>query len=303
MNTMTKFYKTLILLCYFFVFSQVRAQEEKKDSIVRWVSSHQIEITEDITIADYFLFMDALVKIGDSVLNYPISEHILVRHNPWVIDTLANTDYYRQIERDSFVYNQRKLVVLPKGAVLKIPDSTATCEILRDFEQTRIEVNIPEYRLRIFKDTILLHSFPVRVGQNRIRYLVMGDRETDLRTKDGEGSITSYAKNPDFYNPVDGKQFYLTKRDDGKTTVMPQIPWIETEINGVRNGQMIHPTTNPETLGKAYSNGCIGTSEADAWIIYYYAPLGTRVKIKYDLMPNNLMNKNTPLKDVYGYKN
>lgn len=131
----------------------------------------------------------------------------------------------------------------------------------------------------------------------------MGDRETDLRTKDGEGRITSHAKNPDFYNPVDGKQFYLTKRDDGKTTVMPQIPWIETEINGVRNGQMIHPTTNPETLGKAYSNGCIGTSEADAWIIYYYAPLGTPIEIKYDLNPSKLKKTNTSLKDIYGYEN
>ena len=52
-----------------------------------------------------------------------------------------------------------------------------------------------------------------------------------------------------------------------KVTKLPQIPFIETEINGIRNGQLIHPTTNPETLNKAYSNGCIGTKEADAWVI------------------------------------
>lgn len=282
--------------------STLLAQEKRQDSTLIWPSSHQIEITKDITIADYFPFMDALVKIGDSVLNYPISEHILIRYNPWVIDTLANTDYYRMIEKDSFVYDQRKLIVLPKGAVLKIPDSTTTCEILKDFEQTRIEVNIPEYRLRIFRDTVLLYSFPVRIGQHRILYLAMGNRETDLRTKRGIGAIIKHVKNPNFYNPVDGKQFYLTKRDDEKTTVMPQIPWIETEINGIRNGQMIHPTTNPITLEKAYSNGCIGTSEADAWVIYYYAPPGTRIEIKYELTPNYLNKKNTLLKDVYGYE-
>lgn len=287
-----------LLLCF-----TVVAQEKEQDAKLKWPFSHQVEVEKDITIADYFPFMDALVKIGDSVLSYPISEHILVRHNPWVIDTLANTDYYRQIERDSFVYNQRKQIALPKGAVLKIPDSTTTCEILRDFEQTRIEVNIPEYRLRIFRDKVLLYSFPIRVGQNRTRYLAMGDRKTDLRTKEGEGRIVSHVKKPDFYNPVDGKQFFLTKRDDGKTTVMPQIPWIETEINGVRNGQMIHPTTNPKTLEKAYSNGCIGTTEADAWIIYYYAPLGTIIEIKYDLNPTKLKDTNTSLKDIYGYNN
>ncbi len=57
------------------------------------------------------------------------------------------------------------------------------------------------------------------------------------------------------------KQFFTTKRDDEKRTFMPLIPWIETEINGIRNGQMIHPTTNPKTLGKAYSNGCIRVRE------------------------------------------
>ncbi len=299
---MGKVFCNLSLLTCLFISSSVIAQQEKQDSTIIWPSSHEIEIEKDITIADYFQFMDALVKIGDSVLNYPISEQILVRHNLWVLDTLANTDYYRMIAKDSFAYDQRKLIALPKGTVLKIPDSTATCIILKDFEQTRIEVNIPEYRLRIFRDTVLLHSFPVRVGQHRKRYLAMGDRETDLRTKIGKGTIIKHVKNPDFYNPVDGKQFYITKRDDGKTTVMPQIPWIETEINGVRNGQMIHPTTNPKTLEKAYSNGCIGTSEADAWVIYYYAPLGTRIEIKYDLMPNYLKNKNTPFIDVYGYK-
>lgn len=279
-------------------------QKEEQDATLSWSSSHEIEITRDIAITDYFQFMDALVRIGDSVLNYPISEHILVRHNPWVIDTLANTDYYRMIAKDSFVYDQRKLIALPKGAMLKIPDSAATCKILNDFEKTRIEVNIPEYRLRIFRDTVLLHSFLIRVGQHQKRYLAMGDRQTDLRTKHGKGTIIKHVKNPDFYNPVDGKQFYLTKRDDGETTVMPQIPWIETEINGVRNGQMIHPTTNPETLGKAYSNGCLGTSEADAWVIYYYAPLGTKIEIKYDLMPKYRNGKhNAPLPDVYGYEN
>ncbi|MBM1106556.1 L,D-transpeptidase [Aurantibacter crassamenti] len=260
--------------------------------------SNEVEITEDITIATYFQFMDSLVSIGDSLLNYPISEHILVHHNSWIIDTLANTDYYRKVEQDSFVYDQRKQIVLAKGAILRIPDSTTTCNILKDFEQLKIEVNIPEYRLRIFKDSLVLYSFPIRVGQNKERFLKMAGRVSDLKTKHGKGRIIKHVKNPDFFNPVDGKQFYVTKRDDGKTTRMPQIPWIETEINGIRNGQMIHPTTNPKTLEKSYSNGCIGTSEEDAWRIYYHAPLGTILEIKYNLVGDN----GKILEDIYGYK-
>ena len=97
------------------------------------------------------------------------------------------------------------------------------------------------------------------------------------------GEIIRVNRKPAFYDPVTGKQFYYTKRDDHKTTLMPQIPWLEPAIDGRRLGQMIHPTTNPRTLGKAASNGCIGLSEADAWRIYVYAPVGTKVRIRYDL--------------------
>lgn len=242
-----------------------------------------VQVSKNIRVENYFEYMDSLVSKYDSMVPYFLSEHLLVRNNPWIIDTLANTDYYRMIARDSFVYDQRKMIVLPEGSVLKIPDSISACRMLEEFANTEIDVNIPEFKLRIFQDSILVHTFPIRVGQDRERYLKFGNRITDLRTKTGTGTIVDHVKHPDFYNPVDGKQFFLTKRDDGKTTIMPQIPWIETEINGVRNGQMIHPTTNPETLGRAYSNGCIGTKEADAWIIYYHAPLGTKIRIRYDL--------------------
>ena len=70
----------------------------------------------------------------------------------------------------------------------------------------------------------------------------------------------------------------------------------------MRNGQLIHPTTNPITLGKAYSNGCIGTNEGDAWVIYYYAPIGTKIKIRYDLDLMDIDDKRQVLKDIYNLK-
>ena len=260
-----------------------------------------ITISKDIVVKSYFNYMDSLVVCYDSVTPYPLSEHLIVRSNPWVMDTLANTDYYRMMERDSFVYDQRQLTVLPKGNTLKLPDSITACRMLADFADTEIDINIPEFRLRIWQDAVLMYTFPIRIGQNRKRYLKMGNRITDLRTKTGIGKIVDHVKDPDFYNPVNGEQFFVTKRDDGRTTLMPQIPWIETEINGIRNGQMIHPTTNPKTLEKAYSNGCIGTKEADAWVIYYYAPLGTKVKIRYDLESYHEGMVVSVFKDIYEY--
>lgn len=205
------------------------------------------------------------------------------------------------IERDSFVYNQKEMIVLKKGSKLVIPDSIQINTILNRFTKTLIDVNIPEYKLRIYEDTTKLYEFLVRVGRNEKKYLKFGYRITDLRTKTGTGTIVAHVCNPDYYNPSDGHQYYVTRRDDERITSLPQIPFIETEINGIRNGQLIHPTTNPATLNKAYSNGCIGTTEADAWIIYYYAPIGTRINIRYNLRVNDSLGNTITLKDIYGF--
>lgn len=259
-------------------------------------------VTKDVTVRHYFKFMDSVVNKYDSLVPYALSEHVLVHANPWILDTLANTDYYRQMALDSFVYDQSKMIVLKAHDSLLIPNDTEGKGIMRDLAHTWIDVNIPEFKLRIYQDSLLLYTFPVRVGQDRKRYLAMGDRITDLRTKTGKGKIVRLERNPHFYNPVTGKRFYLTRRDDKKTTIMPVIPWIETEINGIRNGQMIHPTTNPETLGKASSNGCIGVTEANAWVVYYHAPLNTAIQIRYDL---EIMDDNggvRKLNDIYNHQ-
>ncbi len=266
----------------------------EQDSVV----SASIITPRDVTIEDYFDFMDSLVTEWQGDLTYSLSEHLLVHANPWIIDSLANTDYYRMIARDSFVYDQKKLHVLRAGASLKLPSLKEAEELRQFLANLKLDINIPEYKLRIFHKDSILHTFPIRVGQNKKKYLAMGNRLTDLRTLTGTGSIVRHAKDPDFYNPVTHQAFYTTKRDDDQRTMMPQIPWIETEINGTRNGQMIHPTTNPKTLEKAYSNGCIGTKEADGWVIYYYAPLGTAINIRYDLYLEN----GDILPDIYNKK-
>ena len=261
-----------------------------------------ISITENVLIKNYFNYLDSIVTSINETENYSVTEHLLVRYNPWILDTLAATDYYKMIEKDSFVYNQKEMIALKKGTKLLIPDSLAVDSLLIVFNTTFLDINIPEFKLRICKDSLVFYEFPVRVGRNEKKYLKMGDRVTDLKTKIGIGKIVRHAKNPEYYNPVTGRQYYSTRRDDEKRTQMPQIPWLETEINGVRNGQLIHPTTNQNTLSKAYSNGCIGTNESDAWVIYYYAPINTKVVIRYDLSAVNKQGDTINFKNIYGYK-
>ena len=157
------------------------------------------------------------------------------------------------------------------------------------------------YKLRIIERDSIRYTFPVRVGQNRERYLKTAGHVVNLRTPIGKGEIIRIAKDPWYMNPVNGHRYFVTNRDDGKQTRLPMIPFLEPTIDGRRQGALIHPTTNPVTLGKVYSNGCVGMEEGNAWIVYYNAPLGTQVIFRYDL--EVIENGDTiELNDIYHLK-
>ena len=263
---------------------------------------YQIRVPYNVSLGTYFDFMDSLVCAFDTILPYQLNEHLLVRANDWIIDTLENTDYYRRMERGQFVYDQRVLVILKKGILLQIPTIEKAATLIGKQTMVTIDLNIPEFKLRIIEAGKTLYIFPVRVGRKEIKYLAMAKREVDLQTIPGKGKIVRIERFPAFINPVDGKRYEATKRDDEKYTKMPLIPYIEPEINGHRYGQLIHPTTNPITLGKAYSNGCIGMKEADTWRLYYYSPVGTKVVFRYDLEVENEAGDRIQLEDIYGNK-
>lgn len=259
-------------------------------------------VPREIRVKEYFRFIDSLVSRYDSLTPYPLTEHLLVRANPWIIDTLADTDYYRRMERGEFVYDQKKMPVLHAGDTLLIPDTLLAKELLDRMSKTWIDLNIPEFTLRVVEGEDTIQCMTVRVGQNKKRYQDVIGRVEDLRTQPGVGKIVHINREPTlFLDPHTGKKYKDTERDDGRRTLMPLIPWMETEINGIRMGQMIHPTTNPETLGRAYSNGCIGCTEGEAWRLYYHAPVGTKVVIRYDLLLISQGGDTTVLRDIYGW--
>lgn len=259
-----------------------------------------VVIPYDIQMNCYFDYMNNLVTKYDTLVNYSLSEHLIVRANPWIIDTLEHTDYYYMMTHDSFVYDQRDLVILRKSDTIFIPNERQAQQLIDYQQKIVLDLNIPEFKLRIWDGADTLFTFPVRVGRNERKYLAMSGGTTDLRTRPGLGKIIRINRNPAFIDPASGKPFTHTRRDDGKTTVMPLIPWIEPEINGHRYGHLIHPTTNPKTLGRAYSNGCVGVREGDMWRIYYYAPLGTKVVFRYDLDVISEQGDTLRLRDIYG---
>lgn len=301
---------TILILNSFDISISSLVEEEKEEEILPIINYHVVQ--RDIIVKNYFAYMDTLSRTyfsyvdslaeeNDSLI-YALGEHLIVRTNPWLIDSLENTDYYRLKEKGIFSYDQSAIVVLHKGDSLIVPDSSQIALLLDKQAKTTIDVNIPEFKLRIIEDGKELYKFPVRVGQNRSKYLAMAGRKVDLRTHTGIGSIVRINKNAAFVDPKNNHRYYTTNRDDNKRTLVPIVPWLEPGLNGTRYGQLIHPTTNPVSLGKAYSNGCIGMKEADTWRVYYHAPLGTRVVFRYELTVIEETGDTILLKDIYPNK-
>lgn len=259
--------------------------------------THVVE--KDIPIKDYFNWIESLVITYDSLLPYDLSEQLWVHANPWIIDSFAHTDYYHQINQGNFLYDQKESIVLRMGDSLHLPSERLAQKLEKQLASIHIDVNLPEYTLRMLqKDSILL-TFPIRIGQHRTKYLETEGRNVDLHTIIGRGIICNFIYQPKYINFNTGEEYKFTRRDDNKTTLMPLIPTLEPEINGLCHGQLIHPTTNPNTLGKAYSHGCMGTREQDAWRIYFYSRVGTPITIRYDLKVLDELGDTLVLPDVY----
>lgn len=258
-------------------------------------------VKNDIRMKNYFFFIDSLADTSfhsRSILN----EYLLVNANPWLIDSLRTLDYYTQKKKGVFIYDQAQQIILHAGDRLIIPDTAMRAAITQKLESSYLDVNIPEYTLRMIQGHDTLLTCPIRIGRDAEGYLDYYQRQVDFRTPVGEGEIKRVRRNPKYIDLQSGEEYKETNRDDGRRTKMPIIPSLEPSINGKLIGTLIHATTNPKSLGKAYSHGCVGTSEADIWFIYYCSPPGTKVRFRYDLEIKDANGKSAQLKDIYHLK-
>ncbi len=258
-----------------------------------------VRVEREVAIGGFFEFLDKVVRESPAPPGVRLTENLLLRANPWLLDSLMASDYYHQISLGNFVFDQKRWAVLRSGDSLAVPGPRAAAALLERMGKTRIDVNIPAFELRILEGDSLLFSMPVRVGKDQKKHLELAGHTVDLRTRTGRGRIIRVERDPLFLDPVTGKKFKFTRRDDRRTTLMPRIPWLETELDGRRYGQMLHPTTNPRTLGRAASNGCIGVGEADGWRLYFFAPVGTPVTVRYDLMEIRPGGDTARFDDIY----
>jgi hypothetical protein len=141
-------------------------------------SERSFHVVDDaVPIRAYFEYLDSVVASDSTLRGQPDAEHLLVRANPALIERLEDTDYYRMKDRGIESKDPQAEIALRRGDTLWIP-SAAQIEALRDtFAATVLDLNIPEFTLRILKFGVTRYSFPVRVGQNRSRFLEMAGRE------------------------------------------------------------------------------------------------------------------------------
>lgn len=242
--------------------------------------SQSIIIQQFIPFYKTFVSLDSIAS-SHLPSNLPVpGDLILVQTNPWILDTLQKTDYRLAMASGRFIEDLDQEVILPRGATLNIPDSLTAHEIAASLLATRVDIHLAEFRLRLIRKNDTLLNCPVRIGRNEEIFLEAVGREVDLRTPSGNGKIIRVWRRPKSVNLHTGETYVVTRRDDGRITRMPAIPSLEPEINGRRTGKMIHATTNPVTLGTAYSHGCVGVSEADMWFVYFNVPVGCDVVIR-----------------------
>ncbi len=150
-----------------------------------------------------------------------------------------------------------------------------------DDREYEIYINIPSFTLKLISGGECEKKYKIRVGK------------LATKTITGVGSVTKKFKTS-YFRYSSGEQKgeiirYSNIRSsfNGKIVKRIKIPYdkikgLELEINGVVTGQIIHATTNPETLGHACSSGCIGLSIEDMLDLYARVKTGTKVLIEYN---------------------
>jgi L,D-transpeptidase ErfK/SrfK len=131
-----------------------------------------------------------------------------------------------------------------------------------------IIINIPEYRLFLFKDNQLQKVYPICIGI------------PTWTTPRGEFTITHKIKNPTWYMPKE-----IAEREKVKREIIPPGPenplgdfWIGTDLKSTS----IHSTNLPMSIGRALSHGCVRLYPEDAELFFNQIEVGMRGEIIYE---------------------
>lgn len=117
-------------------------------------------------------------------------------------------------------------------------------------------VDLKDFALTVHAHGWFVQRYPIGIGR-------------DKRTPTGEFKVQSKLENPVWYNPEGGQ----VDADD------PTNPLGEYWL-GLGDHIGIHGTTDPESVGRAVSRGCIHMADRDIEEVFYFLGIGSRVLIR-----------------------
>lgn len=176
------------------------------------------------------------------------------------------------------------LMILALSLPLAAEETPAVSNTVPAPPPQRIEIQVPAFSVRLYAGDERIRDYRCRVGKTTTPtrtgegYVSARFRPTVFRYDKGEkaGEIITHSRIRRYHNgPV------------MKTIRIPydeRIRGLELRIDGRVSGQIIHSTTNPETVGHVYSSGCLGLYEDDMLELFERTPKGTTVSIRYDLV-------------------
>lgn len=131
---------------------------------------------------------------------------------------------------------------------------------------TKIVINIPEARLRLYTGGLLLKTYPVGLGQSR------------FPTPIGHFKVIRKTVNPGWENP------YLKQ---GQMQILPGetnplgLRWIGFNP-GPAGEYGMHGTDTPSSVGQFKSHGCVRMHNKDVMDLFERVTLGTPVHVTYE---------------------
>jgi lipoprotein-anchoring transpeptidase ErfK/SrfK len=140
---------------------------------------------------------------------------------------------------------------LRAGSSLKVPT-----------EAMSILVDKDEYRLYVLLGGCVIKDYPIGIGKNE-------------KTPEGRFTIQSKVKNPQWTNPETGKALNV-----GEPGHLIGTRWMSFSNEHGKTGFGIHGTTEPDSIGRAESAGCVRMLKADVEELYDLVPQGSEVVIR-----------------------
>ncbi len=139
---------------------------------------------------------------------------------------------------------------LREGQLLKVP-----------LEELSLRVSKHRFRLWVLLGGVCVKGFPVGIG-------------ADDSTPEGEFEIETKIIRPAWYNQVEGRKIPY-----GDPANPLGTRWLGFRDTPDAQGYGIHGTSDPSTVGKDVSRGCIRLKNRDVELLFEWVPRGTRVRI------------------------